>query len=144
MASLQAKADAAKTALASTSTCTTATVVTLKELLLPDIETSYTASQANSRTASKTTTNSKAKRTAGSKTQTAKSISEQLSSKDRAALATHVINICIRSLNEAAKPTTPATPIKQQASQGDSKKTSGPRTLRRSYPHRYHRYSHEL
>ncbi|EMT70213.1 peptidase family C50-domain-containing protein [Fusarium oxysporum II5] len=132
MASLQAKADAAKTALASTSTCTTATVVTLKELLLPDIETSYTASQANSRTASKTTTNSKAKRTAGGKTQTAKSTSEQLSSKDRAALATHVINICIRSLNEAAKPTTPATPIKQQASQGDSKKTSGPRTLRRS------------
>ncbi|KAF4951841.1 hypothetical protein FGADI_7211 [Fusarium gaditjirri] len=132
MASLQAKADAAKTALASTSTCTTATVVTLKELLLPDIETSYTASQTNSRTASKTTTNSKPKRTAGGKTQTAKSTSEQLSSKDRAALATHVINICIKSLNEAAKLTTPATPSKQQASQGDSKKTSGPRTLRRS------------
>ncbi|KAF4342101.1 separase [Fusarium beomiforme] len=128
MASLQAKADAAKTALASTSTCTTATVVTLKELLLPDVETSSTASQTNSRATSKAA-NSKTKRTAAAKTPTAKSNGEQLSSKDRAALATHVINICIKSLNEAAKPT---TPIKAQAPQGDCRKASSPRTLRRS------------
>ncbi|KAF9774113.1 hypothetical protein IL306_007946 [Fusarium sp. DS 682] len=130
MASLQAKADAAKTALASTATCTTATVVTLKELLLPDVETPSTASQTNPR-ASKVA-NSKTKRAATVKTQTVKSNGEQLSSKDRAALATYVINNCIKSLNEAAKPTTPVTPCKQQASQSDPKKASGPRTLRRS------------
>ncbi|KAF4969698.1 hypothetical protein FSARC_3144 [Fusarium sarcochroum] len=132
MASLQSKADAAKTALASTATCTTATVVTLKELLLPDAETTTTTSQSNSRTASKTTANSKTKKTTTSKAQTAKSSGEQLCSKDRAALATHVINICIKSLNEAAKPPAPSTPSKRQASQGDLKKATGPRTLRRS------------
>ncbi|KAM0562555.1 hypothetical protein ACHAPJ_002245 [Fusarium lateritium] len=132
MASLQAKADAAKTALASTATCTTATVVTLKELLLPDAETITTTSQTNSRTASKTTANSKTRKTTTSKAQTAKSSNEQLSSKDRAALATHVINICIKSLNEATKTTSPSTPSKRQASQGDLTKTPGPRTLRRS------------
>ncbi|GKU18339.1 unnamed protein product [Fusarium langsethiae] len=125
MASLQAKADAVKTALTSTSTCTTVTVVTLKELLLLDADDSTT-------TTSKTTTNSKTKRAASSKTQSAKSNAEQLPSKDRAALATHVINICIKSLNEAAKPSVPTTPSKRQASQGDLKKASGPRTLRRS------------
>ncbi|KAF4457648.1 putative cell division-associated protein [Fusarium austroafricanum] len=132
MASLQVKADAAKIALTSISTCTTATVVSLKELLLSDVETSSTASQTNSRTTSKTTKNTKTKRTASTKTQTTKSNGEQLSSKDRAALATHVINVCIKSLTEAAKPTTPTTPSKQQESQGDSKKASGSRTLRRS------------
>ncbi|CAG7562991.1 unnamed protein product [Fusarium equiseti] len=132
MASLQAKTDAVKTALTSISTCTTATVVTLKELLLLDGDSSTMTSQTSSRTASKTTANPKTKRAAPGKAQTAKSSSEQLSSKDRAALATHVINVCIKSLNEAAKPPVPATPSKRQASQGDLKKASGPRTLRRS------------
>ncbi|OBS21006.1 hypothetical protein FPOA_07346 [Fusarium poae] len=125
MASLQVKADAVKTALTDTSTCTTATVVTLKELLLLDADNSTTAPKT-------TTTNSKTKRAAPGKTQTAKSNTEQLPSKDRAALATHVINICIKSLNEAAKPSVPTTPGKRQASQSDLKKASGPRTLRRS------------
>ncbi|RGP69963.1 separase [Fusarium longipes] len=132
MASLQAKADAVKTALTSTSTCTTATVVTLKELLLIDADSSTTTSQTNSRTTSKTTTNSKTKRAAPGKTQTAKANCEQLPSKDRAALATHVINICIKSLSDTARPSVPTTPSKRQAPQGDLKKTSGPRTLRRS------------
>ncbi|PTD04552.1 Separin [Fusarium culmorum] len=116
MASLQAKADAVKTALTSTSTCTTATVVTLKELLLLDAD--------NSTTTSKTATNSKAKKAAPAK--------QQLPPKDRAALATHVINICIKSLNEAAKPSVPTTPSKRQASQSDLKNPSAPRRLRRS------------
>ncbi|KAF4982385.1 hypothetical protein FZEAL_1974 [Fusarium zealandicum] len=129
MASPQAKADAAKTALASIATCTTATVVTLKELLLPDAETSSTT---NSRTTSRTATNPKTKRPAAGRTHAAKSPEEQLSSKDRAALATHVINIAIKSLNEAAKPPPPSTPSKRQPSHGDIRKAAAPRTLRRS------------
>ncbi|KAJ4224788.1 separin protein [Fusarium solani] len=107
MASPQAKADAAKAALASTATCTTATVVTLKELLLPDTETSSTTSQTNSRTTSRAAAHSKAKKTTAART---KSSEEQLSAKDRAALATNVINIAIKSLTEAAKPAPPSTP----------------------------------
>ncbi|KAM0349405.1 hypothetical protein ACHAPU_003814 [Fusarium lateritium] len=132
MASLQAKADAVKTALASTTTCTTATVVTLKELLLPEADNSATIPTTSAKTPSKSTSSTKTRKAVASKTQTAKSSTEQLSSKDRAALATHVINSCIKSLNEAAKPTAPATPSRRQASQGDLKKASGPRTLRRS------------
>ncbi|KAF5021047.1 hypothetical protein F66182_6925 [Fusarium sp. NRRL 66182] len=125
------KTEAVKVALASTATCTAATVVTLKELLLPDAEISNTTPHTSSRTASKPTA-SKTKRTATGKAPAAKSSNEQLSSKDRATLATHVINACIKSLAEAAKPTTPSTPSTRQASQGDLNKTPAPRTLRRS------------
>ncbi|RMJ02479.1 hypothetical protein CDV36_015257 [Fusarium kuroshium] len=129
MASPQAKADAAKAALASTATCTTATVVTLKELLLPDTESSSTTSQTNSRTTSRAAAHSKAKKTTTART---KSSEEQLSAKDRAALATNVINIAIKSLTEAAKPAPPSTPSKRQPSHGDLRKAAAPRTLRRS------------
>ncbi|RSM00497.1 hypothetical protein CEP52_009078 [Fusarium oligoseptatum] len=129
MASPQAKADAAKAALASTATCTTATVVTLKELLLPDTESSSTTSQTNSRTTSRAAAHSKAKKATTART---KSSEEQLSAKDRAALATNVINIAIKSLTEAAKPAPPSTPSKRQPSHGDLRKAAAPRTLRRS------------
>ncbi|KAH7263268.1 peptidase family C50-domain-containing protein [Fusarium tricinctum] len=132
MTSLQEKADAVKTALASTTTCTTATVVTLKELLLPDADNSTTSSTTTSRTTSRAASNPKTKRVAASKAQTTKPSGEQLASKERAALATHVINSCIKSLNEIGKPTVPTTPSRRQASQSDLKKASGPRTLRRS------------
>ncbi|KAF4992853.1 hypothetical protein FDECE_13583 [Fusarium decemcellulare] len=132
MASSQAKADAAKAALASTATCTTATVVTLKELLLPDAETSSTTPHTSSRATGRTTGNPKAKKGGTGRTQAAKASDDQLSTKDRAALATHVINIAIKSLNEATKPATPSTPSKRQPSHGDLRKAAAPRTLRRS------------
>ncbi|KAI5459927.1 peptidase family C50-domain-containing protein [Mariannaea sp. PMI_226] len=132
MASSQAKADAVKAALASTSTCTPAVVVTVKELLLPESETTSTASQsttkrARSNTNPKTRTNGPSRAKAGSNT-----ASEGLPVKDRAALATHIINITIKSLAEAAKPAPPATPSKRQPSEADPRKAPGPRTLRRS------------
>ncbi|KAF7554832.1 hypothetical protein G7046_g6698 [Stylonectria norvegica] len=132
MASLQPKLDAVRAAIASTSSCTTATVVSLKELLLPDSESQTSASKPAARTG-RTTTNPKPKngsaRTASGKAGAAGQSSEELSVKDRAALATHVINITIKSLNEAAKPPPPSTPRKQQTPIG---KGPGPRTLRRS------------
>ncbi|KAK7415898.1 separin protein [Neonectria punicea] len=135
MASLQAKAEAAKTALASTSTCTPATVVTVKELLLPDAETTSTTSQTTTRPA-RSNTIPKPKKNGTGRTTSAKPASsaqpEQLAVKDRAALATHVINITIKSLTEAAKPPPPETPSKRQPSNGDLRKAPGGRTLRRS------------
>ncbi|KAM5345438.1 hypothetical protein ACJ41O_011300 [Fusarium nematophilum] len=132
MASPQAKADAAKAALASTATCTTATVVTLKELLLPDAETSSPTPHPASRTGNRTTTNTRTKKAGTARANAAKSSDDQLSTKDRAALATHVINIAIKSLNDAAKAAPPSTPSKRQPSHGDLRKAAAPRTLRRS------------
>ncbi|KAH7159985.1 peptidase family C50-domain-containing protein [Dactylonectria estremocensis] len=130
MASPQAKADAVKTALASTSTCTPTTVVTVKELLLPDAETSSITSQTASRTA-RSNTIPKAKKNGTGRSAVVKPAAgaqaDQLPMKERAALATHIINITIKSLTEAAKPPPPETPSKRQPS-----KATGPRTLRRS------------
>ncbi|KAF7544609.1 hypothetical protein G7Z17_g9824 [Cylindrodendrum hubeiense] len=135
MASPQAKADAVKAALASTSTCTPATVVTVKELLLPDAETESTTSQTTTRTARsntipKTKKNGTGRSTAAKPAATAQP--DQLALKDRAALATHIINITIKSLTEAAKPPPPETPSKRQPSHSDLRKAPGQRTLRRS------------
>lgn len=131
MASSQAKADAAKAALASTATCTTAIVVTLKELLLPDTDALSGTSQKPTRTA-RTTVNPKTKKATGATTTTAKPSDDQLSAKERLALATHVVNITVKSLADAAKPAPPSTPTKRQASQTDLRKAAGSRKLRRS------------
>lgn len=127
MASLQAKADAVKAAVSSMSTCTPATVVSIKELLLVDTEPQPT-SKAKTAPSSRST---KANVTAGrTKKTAAPQDSEQLSSRDKAALATHVINATIKSLTEAAKPPAPSTPSKQPTE--DLRQGSAKRTMRRS------------
>ncbi|KAH8686804.1 peptidase family C50-domain-containing protein [Ilyonectria robusta] len=135
MASLQAKADAVKAALASTSTSTPTTVVTVKELLLPDAETTSTTSQTTTRTA-RSNTIPKTKKNGTGRSTAAKAVAsaqpDQMAIKDRAALATHVINITIKSLTEAAKPPPPETPSKRQPSHNELRKAPGQRTLRRS------------
>lgn len=134
MTSTTSKIDAVKTALASTSTCTTATIVGVKELLLSDTDTPT----ANSKTAAKTgrsRTTSKAKSNSTSRPTTATALGKAksvLDLKERAALATNVINLAIKSLNEATKPAPPQTPCKQQPSSSDLRKAAGSRTLRRS------------
>lgn len=127
MTSLQEKADAVKLAVSSTSTCTPATVVLVKELLLSEAESTATAAskvKTAARTTTKTTARSKASATATAAT------TEQLSSKDKTALATHIINATIKSLTEAAKPQPPATPSKP--AETDLRQATGKRTLRRS------------
>ncbi|OAA76399.1 separin [Akanthomyces lecanii RCEF 1005] len=125
MTSLQEKADAVRIAVSSTATCTPATVVTIKELLLPDADSSSTVA-SKTRTISRQTT-----KTAGRAKASATTPTEQLSAKEKTALATHVINATIKSLTDAAKPQTLATPAKP-ATESDLRPATGKRTLRRS------------
>ncbi|KAG6215220.1 hypothetical protein E4U24_002371 [Claviceps purpurea] len=126
MASLQASSDAVKAAISSTTTCTPATVVSLKELLLVESDSSCSSSASSSATRPTKSTATAKSRTATA-TKKANSQREQLSARDRTVLATQVINSALKALTEAAKP--PSTPRKptENASLPESK-----RNLRRS------------
>jgi separase len=130
MASLRSKADAAKAAVSSITTCTSATTVTLKELLLPDLENpGKTTSSIVKKSTKAPATKAKAASVVRPAAPKAKSSSsapekEELSAKEKAVLATHVINASLKALGDAAKPPPPQTPCKRQASGGDLKKTS--------------------
>ncbi|KAL6796969.1 peptidase family C50 domain-containing protein [Trichoderma sp. SZMC 28012] len=119
MASLQAKVDAVKAAVSSTSSCTPAAVVTLKELLLPEPESQPPRPKSRS---IKAGTATKTKSSAGSD-------GETLSSRERAALATHIINVTLKTLSEAAKPLPSSTQSKQN---GDLREEAGRQSSRRS------------
>ncbi|UKZ82361.1 hypothetical protein TrVFT333_010148 [Trichoderma virens FT-333] len=119
MASLQAKVDAVKAAVSSTSSCTPATVVTLKDLLLPDPE------SQPSRPKSRSTKTGATARTKGG----IGSDDEALGARDRAALATHIINVTLKTLSEAAKPLPSSTQSKQN---GDLREAAGRQSSRRS------------
>ncbi|TQV91416.1 hypothetical protein V2A60_008937 [Cordyceps javanica] len=128
MTSLQERVDTVKTAVLSTTTCTPATVVVFKELLLhPDTEASSTAAASKTKAAARTMTKSTGRAKVGTTTAT-----QQLGAKERTALATHVINATIKSLTDAAKPSPqpPAAPAKP--TEADPRPVTGKRTLRRS------------
>lgn len=120
MASLQAKVDATKAAVSSTSTCTPATVVALKELLLPASETRAKPTARAAKTTAKPKPGPAPAKMAGG---------ELLSARERTVLATHVINTALKSLAAAAKPPTPCTPSKHA---GKLRQSAGRRSLRRS------------
>ncbi|KAK4063506.1 uncharacterized protein Triagg1_9383 [Trichoderma aggressivum f. europaeum] len=119
MASLQAKVDAVKAAVSSTSSCTPAAVVTLKELLLPETESQPPRPKSRS---TKAGTATKTKSSAGSE-------GESLSSRERAALATHIINVALKTLSEAARPLPSSTQLKQN---GDLREEAARQSSRRS------------
>ncbi|KAJ6444733.1 separin [Purpureocillium lavendulum] len=127
MASLQAKVEAVKAAVLSAATCTSATVVTLKELLLPDAEPAAPKAKPMPRTTGAAKAKAKAKATAASKTNTPST--EALGSREKTVLATHVINATLKVLADAAKPPPPSTPSRraEQLKQGGRR-----RSLRRS------------
>ncbi|KHO00697.1 cell division-associated protein bimb [Metarhizium album ARSEF 1941] len=131
MASLQASADAVKAAVSSTTTCTPATVVTLKELLLLGTESSAQLTKSASGTERTATTakSSKVSTVSRRKPPAAQSRHEQLNSRDRTILATHVVNAALKALAEAARPAPPPTPCKQVE---NGPRTASKRTLRRS------------
>ncbi|CAG9985690.1 unnamed protein product [Clonostachys byssicola] len=130
MASLQAQVDGVKAAVASPSTCTPTTVVTLKKLLLPEAGESSSTTTTKQSTARATKATAKTTKTKHDATAASK---EGLSPKDRTALATHVINATIKSLTEATKPAPPATPSRRSVeAPADQQSASRPRTLRRS------------
>ncbi|EFZ00858.2 separin [Metarhizium robertsii ARSEF 23] len=110
--------------------CTPATVVTLKELLLLETESSAQVTKSASRTAKSTRTAKSSKAsTASRKPSAAHSRSEQLNSRDRTILATHIINATLKALTEASRPAPPSTPCKQVE---NVPQLASKRTLRRS------------
>jgi separase len=123
MASLQTKTDAVKETVASTATCTAATVVALKGLLLTEIESTGPGSKQIARPSTK------AKSVGASKKTPSDSRHQQLSAKEKIALATFVINSTLKSLTEAAKPAPPSTPCKRDE---NLQQSTGRRALRRS------------
>ncbi|KAK2591172.1 separin protein [Conoideocrella luteorostrata] len=127
MASLQASTDAVKTAISSTATCTSATVVTLKELLLVDEDASALASKPASRS-TKCTTTGRSKPAVASKKPSSRD-ERALGARDRAVLATYVINGTLKALTEALKPLPLSTPCKTTENTAQS---VAKRTLRRS------------
>ncbi|PFH61016.1 hypothetical protein XA68_18381 [Ophiocordyceps unilateralis] len=120
MAQLQAKVDAVKAAVSSTTSCTPTTLVTLKELLLVDVE---------PKTKSKTKSASVNPKASGG-TKSNNNSHALLGPRERTALATHVINATLKSLAEIAKPLPPSTPGKH--GEKNTKQTARRRSLRRS------------
>lgn len=122
MASPVTDADAVKSAVSSVQSCNTATIVTLKTLLLPGLE------AATSRSAKQTTT---AKGQAPRRTKTTNDGNrDELPAKEKAALATHVLNASLKALSEAAKPAVQVTAKKE--CQDDPVKMVARRALQRS------------
>ncbi|KAL1901332.1 separin protein [Sporothrix stenoceras] len=142
-ATLQVHVDAVRNAVASSSTCTPATVVSLKSLLLrdadsqqqgPTIATKSARGAPRSRpptAASSRPGTAAAKRRPAATRDDARQADAQpsLSDKEKAQLATHVINAALKALAEAAKSTTstetqplpPKTPsrVQQLSTTGD-------------------------
>ncbi|CAK7220301.1 separin protein [Sporothrix bragantina] len=155
MASLQVHVDAVRTAVASSATCTPATVVSLKSLLLPrDAEsqpqpaptiaktargtaasTSRPATAASSRPGTAAAKRRPATATAAARADARQQPDAQpsLSDKEKAQLATHVINAALKALAEAAKPTTaeatavpPKTPARVQSTTASDEAAAAP------------------
>ncbi|KAL8349633.1 hypothetical protein RB598_005146 [Gaeumannomyces tritici] len=133
MASLQEQADSVRSAVTSISTCSPATAVLLKDLVLPS-DASARADGTESRAsktsrAPKTTTSGRAPGKKSAKAAT----TAGLSSKEKAGLATHVINASLKALGEAAKPTAaPPAPRPTQPEAGDLVRKASRNALRRS------------
>ncbi|KAK2025806.1 peptidase family C50 [Colletotrichum zoysiae] len=136
MTSLQSKVDAAKAAAASTATCTSATSVLLKELLATEAENPTPSQKSTARTTKATaTTTTRGKTTGSARAGTTANKNEQLTPKEKAALAAYIINVALKSLTEASKPAPvaqPTTPCRRQDSGEDLRKPPSKRTLRRS------------
>ncbi|KAL8388560.1 hypothetical protein RB595_009057 [Gaeumannomyces hyphopodioides] len=133
MTSLQEQADSVRSAVTSISTCSPATAVLLKDLVLPS-DASARADGTESRAsktgrAPKTTTSGRAPGKKSTKAATAAG----LSGKEKAGLATHVINASLKTLGEAAKPTAaPPAPRPTQPEAGDLVQKASRNALRRS------------
>ncbi|KAK1751637.1 Separin [Echria macrotheca] len=122
MDTLSAQADAVRSAVSSVSTCSPAITALLKSLVLP-VDDVPPAKTSTSRPRATASTNGGAKKNSDKK---------EMSLRERAMLATQVINALIKALGEAAKPppSTPASPVRRPTQ--DSEPVKVPRTLRRS------------
>lgn len=133
MASLREQAETVKAAVASVTTCTPATTVLLKELLLSretddiSIASQDTKSTKTPRTA-KTKQNGPTSRT--KKTEAGEK--PELSEKEKALLASYVVNATLKSLGDAAKVLPSPTPKKLAAGEEDPVQATARRRIRRS------------
>ncbi|ROW12654.1 hypothetical protein VMCG_00205 [Cytospora schulzeri] len=135
MASLQDQAEQVKIAVASIATCTPTTTILLKDLLVPkddDAPTTHTKDSKTTKPARATSTrrNGATSRTTGAKKAAGEDKAE-LSAKEKAMLATHVINATLKSLGEAAKAPPQATP-KEPTGEEDIVRPTARRRIRTS------------
>ncbi|ROV94698.1 hypothetical protein VSDG_06181 [Cytospora chrysosperma] len=135
MASLQDQAEQVKIAVASIATCTPATTVLLKDLLIPKDDEAFTTNTTDPKAtkptrATSTRRNGTTSRAAEAK-KAAGEVKAELSAKEKAMLATHIINATLKSLGEAAKAPLQATP-KEPAGEEDLVRPTARRRIRRS------------
>jgi separase len=134
MTSLQAKAESVRSALVSTSTCTAATVTLLNELLSPKPSGQASENALNTNPTSKGSSAARSRTVRAPKSSAHDSVRHKdgefsrdgLPPKEKAILATEVINATLKSLNSPGK----AAPLQQSSS--DVKDSPRRRVLRRS------------
>ncbi|KAK4123665.1 hypothetical protein N657DRAFT_596310 [Parathielavia appendiculata] len=135
MDTLLAQADAARSAVSSVATCTPATSALLKSLLLPKDDT-LVVDQGKARATTKTANSARSRANTLSRAPTKRvkqataATESGLSIREKAALATHVVNATLKALGEAAKPSPAAVPRATQ--EDDLVKTAAKNALRRS------------
>ncbi|KAI0481531.1 peptidase family C50-domain-containing protein [Xylaria cf. heliscus] len=135
MASITARADAIRSAVASVSTCTPATSASLKELLQGRQDSNDESSNPPLKPPRKPTQAS-AKPKSSTARKAAKSVdarndSSDMSPKEKALLATHVVNVALKALGEAAKTPQVLNP-RQSPAKNDAAKPASRTRLRRS------------
>lgn len=136
MACLQDQAGAVKAAVTSVATCSPATTVLLKCLLLPNDDgvsnpTSKPTKVAKASRPVKPKSSSASSKPAGANKST-EATTPELPAKEKALLATYTINAALKSLGDATKASVPATPKKALAGEEDLQKTATKRRIRRS------------
>ncbi|KAJ4419348.1 separin protein [Gnomoniopsis sp. IMI 355080] len=133
MASLREQAETVKAAVASVATCTPATTVLLKELLLSR-ETDISSTAAKDSKSSKNPRTTKTKQNGPtSRTKKAEAGDKpELSEKEKALLASYVVNATLKSLGDASKVAPPPTPKKSAAGEDDLVPATAKRRIRRS------------
>ncbi|KAK3356929.1 peptidase family C50-domain-containing protein [Lasiosphaeria hispida] len=121
MDTLLAQSDAVCSAVASVSTCTPAMSALLKSLLLPNDDASAAKARPRANTAA---------------TRTVSGEKKELSLREKATLATQVINALLKALGDTAKsppPAPPASPTRRPTQDTELVKTATRNALRRSF-----------
>ncbi|KAK3990582.1 Separin [Cladorrhinum sp. PSN332] len=132
--------EAVRSAVSSVATCSPATLALLKNLLLPKDDTTAPAPEDSRKTPipSRQRTNTLARapsRRARPGTATPAPENDGLSTRDKATLATQVVNATLKALSEAAKPppaATPASAPRRSTEEEELVKTATRNSIRRS------------
>ncbi|KAH8894760.1 hypothetical protein GQ53DRAFT_61979 [Thozetella sp. PMI_491] len=134
MASSEPQFEALKTAASSVLTCTPTTTVTLRDLLLTNDDSTPTAAASRAVKTTKTSRPKPSTSTAKTDPRKGKTLvgkKEELSAKEKATLATQIVNATLKALSDAAKPAPAPTLSRRPADEGLAK-TVARNALRRS------------